>query len=84
MPEPKPFLSQVKEDITALFAAAFDDLSEVTTDGDRLASTLQTTSKKVWAIVEVKLKESYRNGQKATGKKPEEPSAPPKSNPFRK
>jgi hypothetical protein len=84
MPEPKPFLSAVKEELTAQFAGVFDDLSPVCNDGDQLATSLQTLQKKVWGIVEAKLKESYRNGQKATGKKPDEPIAPQKANPFRK
>jgi hypothetical protein len=84
MPEAKSFLGSVKEEITAQFAGVFDDLSPVCSDGDRLATSLQTLQKKAWGIVEAKLKESFRNGQKAAGKKPDEPSAPAKVNPFRK
>ena len=83
--KPKPFLTAIKDEINGFFAEAFDRLA----DGENPADVLKDTSKKTWGVVEVRLKESYRNGQLASknGKHaaaaatdPEAPAA----NPFRK
>jgi hypothetical protein len=84
MPDAKSFLATVKEEIDGKFADAFDALAEVSTDPEKTGDQLVSLRKKVWEVVEKRLKESYRNGQKGTGKKPDESSAPPKVNPFRK
>jgi hypothetical protein len=76
------FLASVKEEITEAFAAQYDTLAEVCSDEEKLAESLKTAQKKVWEIVEAKLKESFMNGKKAgNGKLPAEERKP---NPFRK
>ena len=77
MPE-KSFLATVKDDITAAFAEQYDTLAEVCSDTEVLTTSLKTAQKKVWEIVEKRLKESYLNGKKATGHQEKRP------NPFRK
>lgn len=94
MPDkPQSFLASVKEEVTDAFAESYDELVDITTDEDKLGTSLKTVQKKVWEIVERRLKESYRNGQNAGPRKegngkPRSPvDLPPetkKSNPFRK
>lgn len=79
MPEAKSFLASVKDEITEAFAAQYDELAEVSTDTDALGASLKTTQRKVWEIVEKRLKESFLNGKKAGNGKTER-----KPNPFRK
>ena len=81
MPE-KSFLAQVKDDITTAFAEQYDTLAEVCTDTEVLTSSLKTAQKRVWDIVEKRLKESYLNGKKASNGRL--PDAQRKPNPFRK
>src|SRR5262245_53064111 len=80
--ESRSFLASVKDEITEAFAASYDELAEVTSDQERLGSALKTVQKKIWEIVEHRLKESFLNGKKAGNGKfsPEER----KPNPFRK
>lgn len=76
------FLAGVKEEITEAFASVYDELAEVTTDEERLGGALKSVQKKVWEIVEKRLKESFLNGKKAgNGKLHAEERKP---NPFRK
>jgi hypothetical protein len=82
MPEAKSFLTTVKEEITSAFATQYDALAEITSDEDKLAESLKTTQKKVWEIVEKRLKESYLNGKKAGNGKLT--ASERKPNPFRK
>ena len=72
------FLASVKEEITESFAAQYDTLAEVCSDTDVLTESLKTCQKKVWEIVEKRLKESYLNGKKGTNGSDKKP------NPFRK
>lgn len=82
MAEPKSFLASVKDEITEVFAAQYDELAEISSDTDALGASLKTVQKKVWEIVEKQLKQSYLNGKKAgNGKLPTEERKP---NPFRK
>lgn len=76
------FLAQVKSDITAAFAEQYDTLAEVCSDEDVLTASLKTAQKKVWEIVEKRLKESYLNGKKAGNGKLSPTERKP--NPFRK
>ncbi len=78
----KSFLASVKDEITEVFAAQYDELAEITTDEEKLAASLKTTQKKVWLAVEQRMKESFMNGKAAgQGKLPSEERKP---NPFRK
>jgi hypothetical protein len=75
------FLATVKQDITTAFAEQYDTLAEVCSDTDVLTTSLKTAQKKVWEIVEKRLKESYLNGRKLGNGKYAEGRKP---NPFRK
>lgn len=76
------FLSGVKSEITEAFADVYDELAEVTNDEEKLGTALKTVQKKVWEVVERRLKESFLNGKKAgNGKLPDGDRKP---NPFRK
>ncbi|NOT32989.1 MAG: hypothetical protein HOP12_02340 [Candidatus Eisenbacteria bacterium] len=78
----KSFLASVKDEITEVFAAQYDDLVEVTTDEEKLGASLKAVQKRVWEIVEKQLKQSYLNGKKAgNGKVSLEQRKP---NPFRR
>ena len=81
MSEAKSFLATVKDEITEAFAAEYDQLAEICTDEDKLGQSLKTTQKKIWEIVEQRLKESFLNGKKAGNGKSDEERKP---NPFRK
>lgn len=76
------FLATVKQELTEAFAAQFDTLSDICSDTDVLTDSLKTCQKKVWEVVEKRLKESYLNGKKATNGKP--PTEERRPNPFRK
>ena len=80
MPD-KSFLGSIKDDITTAFAEQYDALAEVCSDAEVLTASLKTAQKKVWEIVEKRLKESYLNGRKAGDGKHTEAKKP---NPFRK
>ena len=78
----KSFLASVKDEITEVFAAQYDELAEITSDEERLGASLKIVQRQVWEIVEKQLKASFLNGKKATnGKLPAEERKP---NPFRK
>jgi len=64
MPE-KSFLATVKDELSEAFAAQFDELSDVTTDAEKLGQSMKDLHKAVWTIVERRLKESFKNGQRA-------------------
>lgn len=93
MAEAKSFLGETKEQLVALFADAYDQIhSEMDGDvPDIVPTTLQKLQRKTWELMEGKLKDSYRNGQKA-GPRESKPRASheapaavePRSNPFRK
>jgi hypothetical protein len=90
------FLTSVKEEVTGLFAEAYDELSGEFGESvpEAVPTTLQKLQKKVWTLMEAKLKESFLNGKKAANGKPPErkprsapdtpPVSEPKGNPFRK
>lgn len=85
MPEkPKAFLTAIKEQADGFFADAYDQLEA----GEPAADVLKTARKRIWELMETKLKESYRNGQLAKGNghtrsaAAADPEAP--ANPFRK
>lgn len=89
MPEPKSFLASVKDEIGDVFADVYDKLAEISSDTDQLGASLKATHRKVWEIVEQRLKESFRNGQKGVERRPHaDNDAPrgsePRSNPFRR
>lgn len=82
----KSFLASVKEEITAAFADQFDRLAAYTNAETALAEDCRTTQRQVWDIVERRLKESFRNGQKTketNGKPPVPEPAETRRNPFR-
>jgi hypothetical protein len=81
MSEAKSFLATVKAEIIHAFAAEYDQLAEICNDEEKLGESLRATQKKIWEVVEQRLKESFLNGKKAGGGKPDEERKP---NPFRK
>ena len=91
--KPSSFLAAVKQEVTDLFASAYDAIS-----GDFgeevpqvVGEEMKKLQKKTWEVMERRLKESYLNGKKAGGtngkdrRPPADHDAPPTgSNPFRK
>lgn len=84
------FLASVREQIRSEFAAAYDEEAAVTSDASHLEATLTTLERKVWRIVEERLKQSHRNGQEGIGLPQPKPMStqsavvPTRKNPFRR
>jgi hypothetical protein len=86
--EAKSFLASVKDELSEAFASRYDELSDVCTDTDKLGHSMKGLHRAVWEIVEKRLKESYRNGQKGKddtrGRTAASSEQEPPVNPFRR
>ncbi len=79
------FLSEVKSEIRETFAKTYEELSDVVPE-DLLSTAMTAFEKKLWTIVERRLKESFTNG-KQSAKEPTkvgEPTRRERANPFRR
>ena len=83
MSEARSFLASVKDEIGEVFAAAYDELSEVCSDDEQLTKSLTGLQKQNRQIVERRLKDSFKNGKGAANGKTETRAGSGK-NPFRK